>query len=76
MILLYIMKWCEFLVCLWFAEQGGLVCGRVVLALVDGVLHGFDAGLLYFNSYLDEIRGTARKLGVPYLNCSWLKVQR
>ena len=35
-----------------------------------------DYSMLYFNSYLDEIRGTARKLGVPYLNCSWLEVQR
>jgi len=32
--------------------------------------------MLYFNRYLDEIRGTARKLGVPYLKCSWLEVQR
>jgi len=47
MILLYIMKWCEFLVCLWFAEQGGLVCGRVGLALVDGDVHGFDAGCFF-----------------------------
>ena len=41
------MKWCEFLVCLWFAEQGGLVCDRVGLALVGGILHVFDAGCFF-----------------------------